>query len=227
MKFYMNKIRIGIIDDHAIIRKSLKLMLSTYDSYEVVFDAGNGIEGINGLSQLTPELIPEILLMDVNMPEMNGIEATSILSKKYPSMKIVALSMSDSDEVIVDMIKAGARAYLLKEIHPNQLDDSLQQVYHNDSYFGEKKAADAIRKGLLGFEKAGEETADFTDKELQVLKHMCSDLSYKEIAASLFLSERTIDGYRERLFSKLKVNSRIGLAIESIRKGIVKIETDS
>ena len=209
-------IPIGIVDDHQLFLKSLGLMLKSFKVYDVVVDALNGKELQDKM--LTCKKTPEIMLLDVNMPIMNGIETAKWLNKTYPNMKLVALSMNDNDTIIIDMIKAGCCAYLLKETHPDELEKALEEIHLKGFYNGDVSNIN-FRRLLL----AEKEATQITEKEKQFLQHACSDLTYKQIAALMFLSERTIDGYREILFGKLKVQSRVGLAMEAIRRGLVTL----
>jgi len=210
------KTPIGIVDDHQLFLKSLGLMLKSFKVYDVVLEALNGKELQQKLEQ--GDTLPSIMLIDVNMPVMNGIETAKWLAKRYPQMKLVALSMNDSDTVIIDMIKAGCCAYLLKETHPDELERALQEIHAKGFYNAD--ASNINFRRLLESEK---EAVVISEKEKQFLQHACSDLTYKEIATLMFLSERTIDGYRESLFGKLKVQSRVGLAMEAIKKGLVTL----
>lgn len=213
---YRMKIPVGIVDDHQLFLKSLSLMLKSFKVYDVVVEALNGKELQEKIVECP--VPPSIMLLDVNMPVMNGIETAKWLNSRYPQMKLVALSMNDNDMVIIDMIKAGCCAYLLKETHPDELEKALQEI-HAKGYYNADTSNVNFRR-LLQSEK---ESIQITDKEKIFLQHACSDLTYKEIAGLMFLSERTIDGYRETLFAKLKVQSRVGLAMEAIKRGLVKI----
>jgi DNA-binding NarL/FixJ family response regulator len=210
------KISIGIVDDHQLFLKSLSLMLKSFKVYDVVVEALNGKELQEKIRQ--GAVVPSIMLIDVNMPVMNGIETAKWLSTNYPQTKLVALSMNDNDAVIIDMIKAGCCAYLLKETHPDELEKALQEI-HAKGYYN----ADASNINFRRLLQSEKEAVHITDKEKQFLQYACTDMTYKEIAALMFLSERTIDGYRETLFGKLKVQSRVGLAMEAIRKGLVNL----
>jgi DNA-binding NarL/FixJ family response regulator len=210
------KITIGIVDDHQLFLKSLSLMLKSFNDYEVVVEALNGKDLQEKMLQ--KNVVPSIMLIDVNMPVMNGIETAAWLNSGYPQIKLVALSMNDSDKVIIDMIKSGCCAYLLKETHPDELEKALHEINAKGYYNAD--ASNINFRRLLNSEK---ETIHINDKEKTFLKHACSDLTYKQIAALMNLSERTIDGYREALFGKLKVQSRVGLAMEAIRKGLVTL----
>lgn len=210
------KISIGIIDDHQLFLKSLVLMLQTFKKYEVVVQAINGKDLQDKMkSDLN---VPEIMLIDVNMPVMDGVATAAWLNQHYPAMKLVALSMNDTDSTIIEMIKAGCCAYLLKDTHPNDLEKALDDIQVKGYYNADVSNINFRR--LLTYEK---DIIKLNEKEKTFLQLACSDLTYKQIAALMFLSERTIDGYREALFQKLNVQSRVGMAIEAIRKGFVKL----
>lgn len=210
------KVTIGIIDDHQLFLKSLSLMLKSFNDYEVVIEALNGKDLQEKLAQ--KKEAPTIMLIDVNMPIMNGLETAAWLNIHYPQMKLVALSMNDDDKVIIDMIKAGCCAYLLKETHPDELEKALYEIAAKGYYNADTSNINFRR--LLTTEK---DTVQITGKEKAFLQYACSDRTYKEIANLMNLSERTIDGYRETLFGKLNVQSRVGLALEAIRKGLVSL----
>lgn len=210
------KTSIGIVDDHQLFLKSLSLMLKSFKVYDVIVEAVNGKELQDKIQQ--SGIAPSIMLIDVNMPVMNGIETAKWMTANYPQVKLVALSMNDNDTVIIDMIKAGCCAYLLKETHPDELEKALQEINAKGYYNAD--ASNINFRRLLQSEK---DAVQISEKEKLFLKYACSDMTYKEIAALMFLSERTIDGYRETLFGKLKVQSRVGLAMEAIRKGLVSL----
>ncbi|GAC1529593.1 MAG: two-component system response regulator DegU [Sediminibacterium sp.] len=210
------KTSIGIIDDHQLFLKSLRLMLESFKDYDVVLEALNGKELQEKIKKTKPA--PDIILIDVNMPVMNGIETTQWLHAQYPGIKLVALSMNDGDKVIIDMIKAGCCAYLLKDTHPDELEKALEEI-NTKGYYNADVSNINFRR-LLQIEK---EALLINDRERQFLQLACSDMTYKEIASMMNLSESTIDGYRETLFQKLKVKSRVGLALEAIRKELVKL----
>ncbi|MES2003634.1 MAG: response regulator transcription factor [Bacteroidota bacterium] len=210
------KTSVGIVDDHQLFLKSLGLMLKSFQVYDVVVEALNGKELQEKLKE--SQITPSIMLIDVNMPVMNGIETAKWLSKKHPQMKLVALSMNDNDSVIIDMIKAGCCAYLLKETHPDELEKALHEI-HTKGFYNADASNINYRRLLL----TDKDAVAITDKEKNFLQYACTDMTYKEIATAMFLSERTIDGYRESLFGKLKVQSRVGLAMEAIRRGLVTL----
>ena len=210
------KIPIGIVDDHQLFLKSLSLMLQSFNNYDVVIEAANGKDLQEKMSD--KKKVPEIMLIDVNMPVMDGIATAAWINQNFPSVKLVALSQNDGDKTIIGMIKAGCCAYLLKDTHPDELEKALHEIYTKGFYNADVSNINYRR--LLQFEK---DTLNITDKEKTFLQYACSDLTYKQIAMQMNLSERTIDGYRESLFHKLKVQSRVGLALEAIRRELVSL----
>lgn len=212
------KLTIGLVDDHQLFLKSLQLMLESFKVYEVVIEALNGEDLKNKLK--SSGKVPDLMLVDVNMPVMDGIATSKWLSEHYPAMKLIALSMNDTDIAIIEMIKAGCCAYLLKDTHPNELEKALQEVV-TKGYYNADASNINFRRLLL---KSNEPPAIvLTEKEKQFLSYACSELTYKQVAAEMNLSERTIDGYREALFQKFHVQSRVGLCLEALRKGFAKL----
>jgi DNA-binding NarL/FixJ family response regulator len=212
------KTTIGLVDDHQLFLKSLRLMLESFKVYEVVVEALNGEDLKQKLKN--SNAIPDVMLIDVNMPVMDGIATSKWLTEHYPAMKLIALSMNDTDTAIIDMIKAGCCAYLLKDTHPNELEKALLEVVAK-GYYNADASNINFRRLLL---KSNEPpSVVLTEKEKQFLHYACSELTYKQVAAEMNLSERTIDGYRESLFQKFHVQSRVGLCLEALRKGFAKL----
>lgn len=212
------KIAVGITDDHQLFLKSLSVLINTFSNFEVTLEALNGQELLNKLAVAT--VLPEIILIDVNMPVMGGIDTVSAINRKYPLIKMIALSMKDDDTTIINMIKAGCNAYLQKDIHPEDLEKALQQVYAKGIYNGDSLNINYRR--LLTHEHQAK-TLQLTDKEKIFLQLACSDSTYKKIAADMKVAERTVDGYRESLFEKLNVQSRVGMVLEAIRRELVSL----
>lgn len=212
------KTKVGLVDDHQLFLKSLHLMLDSFKVYEVVVEALHGEDLKQKLK--SSGVIPDVMLVDVNMPVMDGIATCKWLSEAYPAMKLIALSMNDTDVAIIDMIKAGCCAYLLKDTHPTELEKALHEVI-SKGYYNADASNINFRRLLL---KSNEPpTIVLTEKEKQFLTYACSELTYKQVAAEMNLSERTIDGYREALFQKFHVQSRVGLCLEALRKGFAKL----
>lgn len=211
-------ISIGIADDQQLFVRSLEALLRTFDGFRIATDALNGQDLLRKLETL--DALPDIVLLDVRMPVMNGIETATKISASYPTIKLVALSQEDDDTTVINMLKAGCCAYLLKEIHPDELEKALNEIYTH-GYYNADTANINYRRLILHSQNT--EKNRLTQRELHFLKLACTDLTYKQIAAEMHLSERTIDGYRESVFEKLNVQSRVGMAMEAIRKKLVLI----
>jgi DNA-binding NarL/FixJ family response regulator len=210
------KIKVGLVDDHQLFLKSLSLMLETLKDFEVVLEALNGKDLQQKLAQ--KKALPDLMLLDVNMPVMDGIETTAWLQEHHPGIKLIALSMNDKDGAIIKMFKAGCCAYLLKDVHPTVLEKALHEVYTKGYYNAD---AAQFNPGRL-LHKAEKELL-LTPKEQQFLKLACTEMTYKMVASEMGVTERTVDGYREALFQKFGVQSRVGLCLEALRKEFVSL----
>ncbi len=211
-------ITIGIVDDHQLFLKSLVLLIQNYPNCRVILEALDGADLQKKIS--TAKTLPDIMLIDVNMPVMDGIQTTTWLQQHYPAIKTVALSMKDDDKTIIKMIKAGCCAYLLKDIHPDEFERALNEIATKGYYNGD--ASNINYRRLLKAEKEQEQLT-LNEKELQFLQYTCSDMTYKEIAHKMNMTERTADYTRETLFQKFNVQSRVGLCLEALRKEVVKL----
>ncbi|WP_417443918.1 response regulator [Joostella sp.] len=208
----MKKYSIAIVDDHLLFAKSLTSLVGSLDNYKVSFHAKNGKEFIEALKNSSK---PDIVLLDINMPIMNGVETMEWLKENYPLQKVIALSMDDREETIIQMLRLGAKGYLLKDIHPDVFESALNDVILKGFYYSDKitnKLLDRIDK-----KESKENGIKLKDREIQFLKLACTEMTYKEIAAEMCLSPKTIDGYRESLFEKLEVKSRIGIVLYGIK----------
>jgi DNA-binding NarL/FixJ family response regulator len=210
------KIKVGLVDDHQLFLKSVSLMLETLKDFEVVVEALNG-QDLQRKLEAKKEM-PDLMLIDVNMPVMDGIETTGWLQKHHPEIKLVALSMNDKDGAIIKMFKAGCCAYLLKDVHPSVLEKALHEVYAKGYY-----NADAAQFNPGRLLSKAEKEIVLTPKEQQFLKLACTEMTYKHIASEMQVTERTVDGYREALFQKFGVQSRVGLCLEALRKEFVSL----
>ncbi len=209
---------VGVVDDHVLFAQSLQGLINSFDGFDVAFMARNGNDLINKLS--TTPRDPDIILLDINMPVMNGFETISWLNEHKPDIKTIALSMDDDEETIIQMLKAGSKGYLLKDIHPDTLHNALKEVVNKGHFY-----TDNVTSALLsGFSKRDDEdgVASFSERELEFMELACSDKTYKEIASEMCLSPKTIDNYRDTLFKKLEVRSRIGLVLYALKHKIVE-----
>jgi DNA-binding NarL/FixJ family response regulator len=195
--------------------KSLRVLIESFQKFQIVIDALNGESLMAKLA--SAETLPDIMLLDVNMPVMDGVKTATAISQKYPLIKSVALSMKDDDASVINMIRAGCCAYLLKDIHPDELEKALTEVYVK-GYYNADVCNINYRRLII---KATDDAIFFSEKERTFLKLASSDLTYKQISAEMQLSERTVDGYREALFQKLNVQSRVGMVLEAIRRNLV------
>lgn len=210
------KIKIGLVDDHQLFLKSLSLMLEALNDFDVVVEALNGQDLIHKLE--TGKEVPDIMLIDVNMPVMNGIETTIWLQEHFPTIKLIALSMNDKENAIIKMFKAGCCAYLLKDVHPTVLERALHEVYSRGYY-----NVDTAHFNLGRLLHKNEKEIVMSPKEQQFLNLACTEMTYKQIAAAMLVAERTVDGYRESLFQKFGVQSRVGLCLEALRKEYIHL----
>lgn len=211
-------INIGIVDDHQLFLKSLSLLIEGISEFNVCLEALNGKDLITKLE--TAATIPDILLIDVNMPVMDGKATAGYIRQQFPLVRVVALSMKDDDNSVLGMIREGCCAYLLKDIHPNELEKALYEI-HKHGYYNADVSNINFRRLLL--HSRNEEQLHLTEREKAFLQYACSDLTYKQIAANMNVSERTVDGYRESLFQKMNVQSRVGLVLEAIRKNLATL----
>ena len=205
------KILIAIVDDHTLFRNGVAGLMSEFNELKVVFEAENGQQMQYALEK---HQLPQVILMDINMPVMDGYDATCWLKKNYPQIKVLALSMFEDDKAVIKMIKCGASGYVLKESRPKDLLEAIKTIHTKGVYINELVSGKLIRS------VADNDAPDFTKKELEFLKLCCSELTYKEIADKMFVSPRTVDNYREALFLKLNLKSRTGLVLYAIQNQV-------
>lgn len=211
--------QVVIVDDHLLFASSLENLIQTFEGYNVLFKAGNGVELQTLLSQQA--LKPNVILLDVNMPVMNGLETIQWLKKNHPDYKVLVLSMEDDENQILKMIRAGAKGYLLKDIDPDDLKIALDQVIEKGFYYTEK--INEILMDVVHGKSLPKAEDNFKENEITFIKLACSEMTYKEIADQMNLSPKTIDGYRQELFSKLNIKNRVGLVMYAIKNNIVDI----
>ena len=213
---------IAIVDDHTMFRKGLVSLINLFPGYQVQLEAANGQDLIK---QLQPAKLPDILLLDIVKPEMYGYATAKWIRLNYPEIRILALSTMEGENAIIKMIKNGARGYVLKDAEPAELKRAFDDVLSLGYFFNDLVS----RKVLQNVYQLGD-TADeagvfsrLTENELVFLKLACSEKTYFEIAKEMFLSERTIDGYRDSIFKKLNVTTRVGMALYAVKNGLVNL----
>lgn len=209
---------IVIVDDHSLFAQALENLINTFEGYKVLYTVKNGDEFCRELKLASR--VPDIALIDINMPVMNGIETTRWLTRNFPAIKVLALSMDDDENTIISMLRAGAKGYLLKDINPAILQEAFRDVSDKGFYYSER----ITNTVLNSLHKEPVQQQPLKDREIEFLKLVCTEKTYKEIASEMFLSPKTIDGYRESLFEKLQIKSRVGLAVYAIKNRIFIIE---
>ncbi|MBL0357976.1 MAG: response regulator transcription factor [Chitinophagaceae bacterium] len=208
-----------LADDHILLRDALATLINNFDNFKVISVASNGAEVLESIHAGNK---PDIIILDLNMPVMDGYETTRWLSQHHPEIKILILTMYDSDIALIRLLQEGVRGFLKKDIHPDELRNALETVLEHGYYYTNStsgKIAALFKKDKTNQSSLGKNM--LTETEIGFLKLVSSDMTYKEIAMQLHLSTRVVDNYRETLFEKLGVRSRVGLAIYAIKNGIV------
>ncbi len=215
----MEKISVLIADDHTLFRRGIRKMIEAEDDMQVVDEASNGVEAV----QACRELMPDVILMDIQMPEMDGIEATRIIHSEMPHIGIVFITMYENDEFVFRGIQVGGRGYILKDADPDTMLRAIRTVTHGESLLGPSIALKVMHH-LSSFEKAPESLVDkLTPREIDVLKLIAEGISNKEIAIRLTISEKTVKNHINNILSKLHLYDRTQATLYAIRSGIVKI----
>ena len=209
----MKKISVAIVDDHTLLLQAIGDIVNSFNNFKVSCLCKNGKELIE---EIKLRNIPDLVLMDVNMPIMNGIETTQFLFENYPEIRVLALTVEEDENTILKMIRAGAKGYLLKDTDKQTLEKAMIKTVET-GYYHSNNISEILSNSFC----FGNSTDNFLkENELAFLKLACSELTYKEIADKMHLSPKTIDGYRDNLFLKLNVKNRIGLVLYAIKNKI-------
>ena len=217
-----HNIKVIIADDHEIFRDGFKLLLKDQKELKLVGEAENGEE----LLRITNQVQPDVVITDIQMPVMDGIEACEQIKSKYPAMEVIALSMFNDDGLIVDMLEAGASGYLLKNTNKKELLEAVVTVYEGGNYYSaatSTKLARLIGKSRFTPNKK-ERSEKLTEREMDVVRLICKQYTNKEIASTLNLSSRTVESHREKIQQKVNAKNVIGIVIYAIKNNIYKIE---
>jgi DNA-binding NarL/FixJ family response regulator len=216
----MSKIKVLLADDHSLFREGLRSLLEDQEDIEIVGEAEDGLEA----TRLVPELEPTVVLMDINMPVIDGVEATRMILKENEDVRIIILTMYPQDEYVFEALKAGAKAYLLKDTRSKKLLEVIRTVHQGQAVISADMTAvvlDEFRRLANKKEEPKPEFQALTDQERRILTLVAEGASNRDIAGDLNLSERTIKNYLSIIFQKLQVNNRTEAAIRAMRDGLV------
>lgn len=216
-----HKYSVAIADDHRLIAQSLSHLINEIPEFEVTLQSVNGSALLEALS--SDQKLPDIAILDINMPVMNGIVTAKEIAARFPQVKMLALSMNDDESSVIQMIRAGCRGYLLKDSTQAELERAMKDIMEKGFYYSDYVTGKLIH---TIHKEVRDQGFRLTDREMEFIRFAASEMTYKEIANTMKLSERTIDGYREALFEKLQVKSRVGLVLFAIRLGWVKADPD-
>lgn len=218
----MKPLNIALVDDHNLFRKGLVKLINMGDTqhkYNILFEAENG----NDLKEkMTQPPFPDILLMDITMPDMDGFETVEWLQRTHPSIKVLVISMLETEVAILRMLRLGVKGYLSKDIEVDDMHRALESIVNNGYYYSEV-ATEILNYKLNGTGKASNISVNFSENEREFLKLATTEMTYQQIADKMNLSPKTIDGYREALFQRLNVKTRVTLALYAVKHGIVQL----
>jgi two-component system, NarL family, invasion response regulator UvrY len=212
------EVKIAVVDDHRLFRLGLMALIESYNSqYRVILDANDGKEF---LERIDPNNVPDLLLLDENMPYMSGYETAVALKEKYPKVKVLIITMIEEEEKLIRMLKIGVNGYLSKDVEPDELKEAIETILKKGFYYTDYLTGKLIQ--MVGDKVNKKKTNPIlSEQELRVLKFICRDFSYKQIAEEMDLSIKTVETYRVSLFDKLNVKSRVGLVMYAVKNGII------
>ncbi len=211
----MVPLQIALVDDHKLFRSGIAAMVNDLSGYRIMFEAANGQEL---MQKISPRFKPDVILLDINMPQMDGITTAQWLRSNYPDVHIIVLSMFEDADKVLTMVKLGVKGYLLKDAEPQEFEQALSNVAQNEVYF----PAFVTRHLISNFNKPVD-TIKLNSREIEFLKLSGTELTYKEIADQMCVSVRTVDGYRDQLFDKLQIKSRVGLVLYAIKNKLIEV----
>lgn len=215
----MKPIKIAIADDYTIYRDGLKIGLTQDENLEVMLEAGDGEDLIKGIETN----MPDVIIMDLKMPVMDGMEATKLIKKKYPEMKILVVTMYDDEKFVIHLMEIGANGYLLKNAEAEEIRKAIYSV-HETGYYFNNIVSNALLKKLVikgNIKPSFKEGVELTEREQDVLKLICAEKTANEMGQQLFLSPRSVEGIRQRLIDKVGVRNTAGLVMFAVKNGII------
>lgn len=208
-------VKIAMADDHAMFREALCNMIDSWEDCKVIIRAGNGRQLVE---RLNPRNLPDLVITDLQMPEMNGYDAIKSINLRHPEIKILAISQYQSEELVWQLIKCGAHGFVFKNDPPERLKKAIYEVLNYDYFFTDHTASKMVKKAM----QTGQLTIqnDLSDEEIHFLRLICMEKSYKEIADQMKISERHTEYLRTTLFDRFSVKTRTGMAMIAIQKGL-------
>lgn len=213
-------IKVALADDHVLLRNALSGLIDGFGNCKVIFQCSNGKELV---SSITNGLIPDLVLLDLNMPEMNGYDTANWLQQEYPDIHVLMLTMYDSELSMIKLLQAGVKGFLKKDIAPAELRFAIQSVIESGYYYSNSSTGKLVNLFRKNEDGNRLQKIMLSEQELRFLQLACTDLTYKEVAQELGLNPRTVDTLRDQLFIKLDVRSRVGLAMVAIKQGVVTL----
>jgi len=222
-----DQIKVAIADDHKIFRSGVINTLTPYHNINVVFEAEDGEHLLN----IIEGQVPDVILMDLKMPNMDGIQATVLVKEKYPDVKVIILTMYEDDNFIVHLVENGANAYLLKNAEPEEIYEAICTTYEKGFYFSENVNLALLKKVLHKnrqqfkptFRNSNTHTElQLNDREKEVLQLICNECTTQEISEKIFLSPRTVEGIRQKLLEKTSAKNTVGLVVYAFRNGLIE-----
>ncbi len=215
-------IKIALVDDHTLFRKGLiSLVEMLEDNIEILFEADNGLEMQQKLDAAN---LPDIILMDINMPGMDGFESVTWLKKIYPAIKVLVISMIEQEESVIKMLKLGVKGYLGKDVEPQELNNAITAIRSKGFYYTDFITGKLVHTIQTEAENLlAESKINLNEKEKIFMLLVCTELNFNEIAKEMFMSPRTIEGYKYAMMQKTDTKSRVGLALYAVKHGLVKL----
>lgn len=215
-------IKVAIADDHKIFRSGVINTLTPYENINVVFEAEDG----EHLLDIMSREVPDVILMDLKMPKMDGIQATVQVKEKYPNVKVIILTMYEDDNFIVHLVENGANAYLLKNSEPEEIYEAICTTFEKGFYFNENVNLALLKKVLhknkQQFKPTFKNEIQLNEREVEVLKLICNECTTQEISEKIYLSPRTVEGIRQKLLEKINVKNTVGLVLYAFRNGLIE-----
>lgn len=211
---------IVIVDDHLLIAKAISSIIEQFNNYEMLYECENGQVLMEKFKM--KKNIPDIVLLDISMPVMDGFQTAQWVSQEHPEVFVIALTMQGDDESLIKMIKCGAKGYLQKNVHPAELEKALNNITQKGFYYPDWATSRLLHSIASGRGDGTDEIA-INDREREFLKFACTELTYKEIGEKMFCSARTVENYRDSLFEKLGVKTRVALALYAVKIGLHKL----